>query len=144
MPVIRLEDSEEDVVNLQDLPAVEDEADDADSLYVADEGPRRSKRARTTTINESPDSSSSAFETTEPGAKRRKDTDLLQDEEQADDKKKMAMDTIYDGFSIYGRVLCLVVKRKDARGKVPAKSGGQAMMEDWIASTQMPPLGVDD
>lgn len=54
-----------------------------------------------------------------------------------DDKKKMAMDTTYDGFTIYGRILCLVIKRKGkTRGKELAGGGGQAMMEEWIASTQ--------
>lgn len=58
----------------------------------------------------------------------------IEDEEEDDDKKKMSMDTIYDGFSIYGRVLCLVVKKRDVRVKIP----GHAMMENWITSTQMP------
>ena len=54
-----------------------------------------------------------------------------------DDKKKLAMDTSYEGFSIYGRILCLVVKRKGVvKGKVIAGGTGQAMMEDFIASTQ--------
>lgn len=55
-----------------------------------------------------------------------------------DDKKKLAMRTLYDGFSIYGRILCLVVKRRgNAKGKDLAGGAGQAMMEEWIASTQM-------
>ena len=54
-----------------------------------------------------------------------------------DDKKKMALETMYDGFTIYGRILCLVVKRRGtARGKDLAGGAGQAMMEEWIASTQ--------
>jgi hypothetical protein len=143
-PVIRREDSEEDAFNLQDLPAA-DEASDADSLFVADDGPPRSKRTRTTTIDgSSPDSSSPAFDSMEPRSKRRKDADVLQDEEQRDDKKSMAMETSYEGFAIYGRVLCLVVKRKNARDKGPAKSSGQVMMEDWITSTQMPPPEAED
>lgn len=63
-----------------------------------------------------------------------------------DDKKKLAMDVSYEGFAIYGRVLCLVVKKRqgkaqtakgDARG---AKSAGQgqARMENWISSSQVP------
>ena len=55
-----------------------------------------------------------------------------------DDKKKLGMDTTYDGFSIYGRILCLVVKRRrTAKGKEMTGGAGQAMMEEWIASTQM-------
>ncbi|KAL8727333.1 MAG: hypothetical protein Q9166_006101 [cf. Caloplaca sp. 2 TL-2023] len=55
-----------------------------------------------------------------------------------DDKKKLGMNTSYDGFSIYGRILCLVVKRRgNVRSKDLAGGASQAMMEDWIASTQM-------
>lgn len=54
-----------------------------------------------------------------------------------DDKKKMALNTTYDGFTIYGRILCLVIKRRgSARGREQAGVSGQAMMEEWIASTQ--------
>ncbi|KAI1436849.1 hypothetical protein GGR50DRAFT_175678 [Xylaria sp. CBS 124048] len=79
------------------------------------------------------------------------------DDNDDDDKKALAMDISYEGFSIYGRVLCLVVKRRDktsadqvgqggnasAGGKGKAAKGrsrgrGQAMMEDFIISTQMP------
>jgi len=70
-----------------------------------------------------------------PPSKRAKAADAA-----ADDKKKMGLRTTYDGFAIYGRVLCLVVKRREgARGKGPAAVGaGKAMMEEWIASTQAP------
>ena len=60
------------------------------------------------------------------------------EEEEKDGKKKMAMGTTYDGFRIYGRILCLVVKRKGiVKGKQLAGGTGQAVMEEWIASTQM-------
>ena len=67
-----------------------------------------------------------------------------------DDKKKMGMNTTYDGFSIYGKILCLVVKRRGgARGRDnrsmgladSGAGGGQAMMEEWISSTQQQPAG---
>ncbi|KAH7327021.1 hypothetical protein BKA65DRAFT_61186 [Rhexocercosporidium sp. MPI-PUGE-AT-0058] len=125
-PVIAREESDEDL-NLQDLPEA-DEVESEDGLFVPD---GRSKRPRTTTAT-----SQSSSPGVEPLPKRRRDD---QAEEAADDKKKMAMDTTYDGFSIYGRVLCLVVKRKDKKGKAPANlAGGQATMENWISSTQMP------
>jgi len=138
---LRMED-EEDAVDLQDLPIAEEPLSDAEGLFVSDdEAPRRSKRPRTTTIVESDDD----FTPEEPLSKRLKDTESLSlAEDQSDDKKKMAMDTTYDGFSIYGRVLCLIVKRKDKTGKHPAIAGGQAMMEDWITSTQMPLHEEDD
>lgn len=94
-----------------------------------------------------------------PPAKRRKDAaKTAEHEAQRDDKKKLAMDIRYEGFSIYGRVLCLVVKKRDgpSAGKnVPAKTGrrtgqsaapggGQAVMENWITSTQMPEVAPDE
>lgn len=58
-------------------------------------------------------------------------------ERQENDKKKIAIKTTYDGFSIHGRILCLVVKRKGIAGRGLVGGTGQAMMEEWIASTQM-------
>ncbi|KAF4125074.1 hypothetical protein GMORB2_3913 [Geosmithia morbida] len=69
-----------------------------------------------------------------------------------DEKKNMAMDVSYEGFAIYGRVLCLVVRRRDGgrgstgqrtaggggRAAAARSNAGQASMENWIASTQMP------
>jgi len=146
-PVLRREESDEDTINLQDLPvAVEQEplAEPDEPLFVEqDNGPLRSKRGRPTfdTSKSPPNSSSPGLE---PLSKRRKDTEFSEVADGEDDKKKMAMDTSYDGFSIYGRVLCLIVRRKETgKKKSPAVSGGQAMMEDWIVSTQMQPQDDD-
>jgi len=60
-------------------------------------------------------------------------------EEGTDEKKKLGLKTSYEGFSIWGWVLCLIVKRKGGSGKQNSlQSGGtgQALMEEWIASTQ--------
>ncbi|KAM0511676.1 hypothetical protein ACHAPE_009634 [Trichoderma viride] len=59
-----------------------------------------------------------------------------------DYKKKLAMDVSYEGFAIYGRVLCLIVKKKDAKKTAQQDLGGQAKMENWITSTQIP-VGED-
>ena len=53
-----------------------------------------------------------------------------------DDKKKMGLTTSYDGFQIYGRILCLIVTRKGGPKTAQGTTGGQAMMEEWISSTQ--------
>lgn len=91
----------------------------------------------------------------EPPSKRaRQDSAGLGEDDEEEDKTKMAMDVSYEGFAIYGRVLCLVVKRRDttpARGRAPrgvptpavAKPTGQAAMENWISSTQVP-AGMED
>ncbi|KAK5630541.1 hypothetical protein RRF57_006256 [Xylaria bambusicola] len=101
-----------------------------------------------------------------PPAKRRKPASVhTPAENNGDDKKKLTMDISYEGFSIYGRVLCLVVKRRDGggadraernanvsvpsagcsgnnRAKAVSRGRGQAMMEDFIISTQIP-AGTD-
>ena len=63
------------------------------------------------------------------------DVDDMEDVQEAggDDKKKIPMNTSYQGFAIYGRILCLVVKRVK---KVQEKGvgDGKAMMEEWIGT----------
>ncbi|KAI0200838.1 hypothetical protein F4808DRAFT_141109 [Astrocystis sublimbata] len=97
-----------------------------------------------------------------PPAKRQRHASAA-DAGKDDDKKKLAMDISYEGFSIYGRVLCLVVKRRDGnsadlaergasaavglgsgnnRTKATGRGRGQAMMENFIISTQIP-AGTD-
>nr|OQO19369.1 hypothetical protein B0A51_13118 [Rachicladosporium sp. CCFEE 5018] len=64
-----------------------------------------------------------------------------------DDKKKLALNTSYDGFSIYGRILCLIVKRKGkktpAHASAPAVAGSQ-MMENWVSTQAAQETGLDD
>jgi hypothetical protein len=138
-PAILREDSEEDELNLQDLPAADETRSETDDLFMSeDEGPRRSKRSRAAVANTASESEPESPPGFEPHPKRRKDTEIIPNEEETDNKKKMAMTISYDGFSIYGCVLCLVIKRKDKKGKNSAIGGGQTMMEDFITSTQMP------
>ncbi|KAI0975391.1 hypothetical protein F4678DRAFT_324609 [Xylaria arbuscula] len=96
-----------------------------------------------------------------PPAKRPRPAPGAAAGDEDDDKKKLAMDISYEGFSIYGRVLCLVVKRRDgggadraerdanasapavagsgnSRAKAASRGRGQAMMENFIISTQIP------
>ena len=55
-----------------------------------------------------------------------------------DDKKKLGFNTTYDGFNIWGFVLCLLVERKGGPGKKSAAGEGhaQALMEEWISTQQ--------
>lgn len=58
-----------------------------------------------------------------------------------DDKKKMALDTEYEGFNIYSHILCVVVKRRGNVGrKTPATEAKGAaagrVMEEWITMSQ--------
>lgn len=87
-----------------------------------------------------------------PPSKRRRGRNKLRDTDvtvtaaaaaaaAADDKKKLALSTVYEGFSIYGRILCLIVKRKGAKKSAAGESS--QMMENWI-STQAAQEGVGD
>ncbi|KAK2878155.1 hypothetical protein FQN49_001106 [Arthroderma sp. PD_2] len=58
--------------------------------------------------------------------------------EPAEDEKKLGLTTTYDGFGIWGWVLCLIIKRKKPTEIAP-KAGAEApgLMEEWIC-TQAP------
>ncbi|GKU19339.1 unnamed protein product [Fusarium langsethiae] len=145
-PVLQEEDEED--ANLSDIPVVETTT-------------RRSKRQRgmldpgqdDNEVSED-DETASAIEidsdTEAPPHKRprARENDGL---DASDDKKKLAMDVSYEGFAIYGQVLCLVVKKRASAAASSSSSGGggakgrpegQAMMENWISSTQVP-VGED-
>ncbi|KAL1857500.1 hypothetical protein Daus18300_010365 [Diaporthe australafricana] len=122
----------------------DDEVDDDDNLFVDDDGS---------------DGSDGSATAPPPAKRRRAAASPAEHEAQRDDKKKLAMDISYEGFSIYGRVLCLVVKKhggpSDGGRSAPAKAGrrtgqsaapggGQAVMENWITSTQMPEVAPDE
>jgi len=115
----------------------------------AENGTRRRSKRRQDTRQDDSDGSLFAEDLEMRPSKRSKsgaDPDLGSEEEGQDEKKKMAMETRYDGFSIYGRVLCLIIKQRNAqkgKGRPGFGGGGSAMMEDWIKSTQIPD-GVED
>lgn len=172
-PILREEDDDQDVINLTDIPMRDETGAD---LEPANRRPKRRRPREQGQESERSsdeeggvevvDSDSSADDLFlgdgesegshagfgQPPPKRRKEKAAeLGDTAERDDKKKMAMDISYEGFAIYGRVLCLVVKRRiDGVGRggtsaVPSSNksqtgrpGGQAMMENWIASTQLP------
>ncbi|KAL9614520.1 MAG: hypothetical protein Q9167_000970 [Letrouitia subvulpina] len=70
-------------------------------------------------------------------SRRGSESPIIVEDEDENDKKKLGIRTSYEGFSIYGRILCLIVKRRGtSRGVESTGGAGQAMMEDWIASTQ--------
>lgn len=172
-PMLRVEDDDDDVVALRDIPTLDEGAPCVPTAAPKWTSKRR-RGTRTGTgppppgnvvdehestgdlitsdedhdlfVSQDQDESEDD-DTRPPSAKRRKDDASAPEHETVrDDKKKLAMDISYEGFSIYGRVLCLVVKRRGdgantrGKGKGGAATGGQqqAMMENWITSTQMP------
>jgi hypothetical protein len=66
-----------------------------------------------------------------PRSQRQKESQAM-DTQPSDDQKKLALRTYYDGFSIYGRILCLVVRRRGGR-ILAATASSQQLMENWIS-----------
>ena len=139
-----LQEYDDDVVQLHDIPeagsggkrkVAKNQAREADGLFVSsdDEEFFQTQRERTS-------------------KRRRKDPAGDQPaaravDEDADDKKKLALDTSYDGFSIYGRILCLVVKRKGkkvAQSTAAAPLGGSQMMEQWVSTQAAQEAGLNE
>lgn len=140
IPFVPREDSDEYMVSLGDIPLAEGSGEE-NASETALPRPKRGSRGE----SDEEDNSDGLFVSDEdegPSLKRVKGA-VVVNKDKEDDKKKMAMDTSYDGFSIYGRVLCLVVKKKDSGKAKAAMSAGRAMMEEWITSTQMPPIDED-
>ncbi|KAH0597778.1 hypothetical protein MHUMG1_04150 [Metarhizium humberi] len=140
----------------------EEDGDDGDDVRLSDipvaSAQKRSKRhkdndnSNATTQNshveaEGQDAIEIDSDADEPASKRTRFPDGPDEDEDEDDKKKLTMDVSYEGFAIYGRVLCLVVRRRENKTPRPRQDGtnkpeGQASMENWITSTQIP-VGED-
>lgn len=124
---LRKDSQEEDVIDLADVPA-------------ADKVPSQEPSAQDASLLITDDSNQESRDATSQMRKDLRRGPAATTDEDADDedKKKLGLNTSYDGFSIYGRILCLVVKRRGkGRGKEAVGGAGQAMMEEWIASTQV-------
>ncbi|RMZ78173.1 hypothetical protein DV738_g4082, partial [Chaetothyriales sp. CBS 135597] len=52
------------------------------------------------------------------------------------DQKKPGFNTVYDGYAIWGFVLCLLVERKGTAVRKHNPGHAQALMEEWISSQQ--------
>ena len=146
-PIVIREEEDDEALNMSEIPEIDE--------------PRESSRrsARDKRRNEEPvidgsDSDSSTLfvpgrptkaSKTDEGPAKADGNENENNEEFQDDKKKLGMNTSYDGFSIYGRILCLVVKRRGARtaGGSGAPASSQQMLENWV-STQAAAEQLDD
>lgn len=130
--LLREESQEGKVLNLEDIPITEGENGENISIQ------ERAKDEEELFISDGPVGQYSETNKTSRSMQAKPLATSIGSDINEDDKKKMALTTTYDGFSIYGRILCLVVKRRGvAKGKEPTGGSGQAMMEEWIASTQI-------
>lgn len=140
------EEEDDEVINLDDIPEA--------SKDVASNKRRRGAATATVVSSGSDTDDSFQFESA-PSTKRtrraeRKISDIGPDADEGetqDDKKKLGLNTSYDGFSIYGRILCLIVKRKGPRTTTGGSGGpistSQHMLENWV-STQAAAEQVGD
>ncbi|CAI6335720.1 unnamed protein product [Periconia digitata] len=135
------EEEDDGIVKLADIPEKDDSAEQGSG---SEKRKRRRGDNRENPITEIEDSDDSFQLEVAPSKKRSKsanrevDQELNDGESEGDgEKKKLALNTSYEGFSIYGRVLCLVVKRKNRQqqkstGNRPASS--EQMMENWVST----------
>ncbi|KAF2151921.1 hypothetical protein K461DRAFT_294787 [Myriangium duriaei CBS 260.36] len=120
-----LREEDEDEVNLMDIPAAPAEGTTGEVIDV-----------------------SSGEEQAGPvwkGKKRKRGGAEVEVDADEDKKKKLGLRTGYEGFSIYGRILCLIVKRKGVKARGDRIAGGSEMLENWV-STQVDKegVGIDD
>lgn len=154
---IRQESHDSPRIDLKDVPAAP-----APTIVVSDDSPRRSTRSGITRRKrKSPapaaesggGDSGSDSDLYAPPLKRQKtptiaipdgDADSPFDhdpEAEDDDKKKLGLETEYEGFNIYSRILCIVVKRRGVTGRRPGAAPGAVakgkIMEEWISMSQV-------
>jgi hypothetical protein len=147
-PIVIREEDDDEPINLADIPAADQPG--KQPKRPARQRHRRGKNEDDALSNRSGSEDSDLFVPEPTNRSRTKartenadqDSD---DEPQADDKKKLGLNTSYDGFSIYGRILCLVVKRRGVRNVAGANgaTSSQAMLENWV-STQAVAEHLDD
>lgn len=134
--VIR-DEEDANTIDLANIPEIDTQ------LQHPDRSMRNEKRGKTNDRDKAYDGDdSSLFEPRTTTKRDNADVELGDNDEEGteeaqDDKKKLSLNTSYDGFSIYGRILCLVVKRcgtrtQTGKGMVPASS--QAMLENWVST----------
>ncbi|KAF2703904.1 hypothetical protein K504DRAFT_442660 [Pleomassaria siparia CBS 279.74] len=132
-PIIIGEEDDAETVILDNIPEA---GGDRHRVTTSSRNKRRRRNSGATAVSDVSDSDDSFRFESAPLTKRARTIEPSPSDADEDDKKKLAMSTSYDGFSIYGRILCLVVKRKGLRN--PASGGrelsSQHMLENWVST----------
>lgn len=159
VPQILREEEQDEVVDLSAIPEVGEKKRSGRKRKSAevDGGEGEGQDEDEALFVSSSDEEFFATQRAQPAKKRRKraeDEEEVEqggeDDEELDDKKKMTLDTNYDGFSIYGRILCLIVTRKGKKEPQAralddaAPAGGSQMMERFIATQVAREEGLSD
>ena len=135
-PAVLLEEDDQEVV-LKDIP----------ELDTTTTAKSRGKRPRDATEDEAEhifvQSEDDEEEERDPAPRKKRKT-KVKDAAEEDDKKKLGINTAYEGFSIYGRILCLIVKRKGVKKSGTGIASGTQMLENWVSTQADNEGGVDD
>lgn len=136
-PNIRREDDDEGFIALDDIPEV-------GRAGIAATSSKRKRKRRDDDDRNSEDTFEKLPDAVQDS--RRAHQLANHEEVQQDDKKKLALNTSYEGFSIYGRILCLIVKRRGGKGKAAASVAGtsSAMLENWVSTQAQQERQVDE
>ncbi|KAF2273719.1 uncharacterized protein EI97DRAFT_383140 [Westerdykella ornata] len=140
-PIILREEDDDDALHLDDIPETSGKSWPN----------KRSRASSVEMISSDSEADVSAQSRGAPVQKRIRSAELRDTDaaaegtvEGTDDKKKLALNTSYEGFSIYGRILCLIVKRKGPRTTTTGSAtSSQQMLENWV-STQAAAEPFDD
>ncbi|KAF2632822.1 hypothetical protein BU25DRAFT_417406 [Macroventuria anomochaeta] len=133
-PIV-IEEEDDDAIDLADIPEAE----------TSTKRSTRTKRSRSEVKKDADSHAGDSYDmdlfVPETTSKRSKTgaapADAKASEGEEDDKKKLGLNTSYEGFSIYGRILCLVVKRhgvSNAAGGASAPVSSQQMLENWVST----------
>lgn len=145
-----LREEEDEPVDLDAIPEVPEDDDDPTVLDASKQRKkvaRRDKRGESEAAN---NHSEASAEKRQMGDGSNADQASGGNADMSDpslDDKKLRMNTSYDGFSIYGRILCLVVKRRGVRssaGGGGAPMSSQKMLENWVSTQAAADQGDDD
>lgn len=140
-PEVLVEDEDEEV-SLDQIPEARISRNkrgrDEDSIFV------NSDDEDNVNNNDDEDEIDDNLEALQPPSKRKKVMDAAQ--ASTDDKKKMAMRTSYEGFGIYGKILCLIVKRRGGVKKSTAEgvTSGSQMLQNWVSTQAQNEGGMND
>lgn len=132
----------------EETPAIRQEHEEDKEPIMLDDIPEAAPPSRRRQKRRRQDSEEDLFVGDSDGEKSVDEEAADETGQDADDKKKLSLNLAYDGFSIYGRILCLVVKRKGVSktsasgGAAPASS--QQMLENWVSTQAAQEAGVDD
>lgn len=123
-------------------PVILQESDEEQTPLQAAATVTKPRRKATTVLEEEVSEDEGFMQTQAAKSSKRVGDDASGDGE--DDKKKLGMNLSYDGFAIYGKILCLVVKRRKGQSSYDGPADGRQMLENWVSTQAAQEPGLID